>query len=399
MPLTDKQIKAARHGESKSKLFDGGGLFLQLTSSGSKLWRMKYRADGKEKLLSFGRYPEVSLKDARGKRDEAKLQRNKGIDPAAQKREKKLQARIGSQNSFRVIGEDYLEKISKEGLSEATISKSKWLFGKLVSSLGSRPIKEIDPPELLSVLKKEEQKGNRETARRMRSFSGRVFRYAIATGRADADPTFALRGALLTPQVKHLAAITDSKRFAELLRAIDGYTGHPATTMALRLTPHIFQRPGEIRKMQWTEIDFEKAVWTIDVGKMKNRKHHAIPLSRQSLALIEEMREFSSHSSYVFPALGKPKNPMSNNAVVGALRRLGFSGDEMTAHGFRTTASTLLNESGKWNPDAIERALSHADKNQVRAIYNRSAYWNERVKMAQWWSDYLEVLKSESPHV
>lgn len=395
MPLKDLELRAAKYGVSKTKLSDGGGLYLHLAKSGSKLWRMKFRIHGKEKLLSFGPYPEVSLKEARHKRDRARLELRDGIDPAKTKREKKRLAKMGSANSFKAIGEEYLIKVEKDGLAPVTISKKRWLFGKLAPSLGVMPIKDVGPHDLLAVLKDIEAAGTIVTAHRARSFAGQIFRYAIATGRAEADPTFALRGALITPQVKHLAAITDPKELGALLRAIDGYPGRPATNLALRVTPHIFQRPGEIRQMEWSELDFEKGIWTIQAEKMKQRVAHKIPLSRQSVSFLEEMKALDMSDRYVFPALGKPLSPMSENAIVGALRRLGYGGEDMTAHGFRTTASTLLNESGKWNPDAIERALSHIDRNQVRAIYNRGAYWDERVKMAQWWSDYLDRLKVE----
>ncbi|MEP2734826.1 MAG: site-specific integrase [Erythrobacter sp.] len=228
----------------------------------------------------------------------------------------------------------------------------------------------------------------------MRSFASRVFRYAVATARSESDPAHALRGALAVPVVKHFAAITDPARLGELLRAMDGYSGEPATMIALKLTPHIFQRPGEVRQMRWSELDIGKGLWIIPASRMKQRQDdHAVPLSSQSLELLRSMETISGGSEFVFPSARTKFRPMSENAINGALRRLGFSGSEMTAHGFRTTASSLLNESGKWNPDAIERALSHKDKNAVRAIYNRSPYWSERVEMAQWWSDFLDRIR------
>lgn len=371
-----------------------GGLYLLVKPSGSKLWQMKIRADGKEKKLSFGKYPTVTLKDARAKRDEAKRMLFQGVDPARKKQQDKQAAKQSASNSFEVMAAEYMAKMEKEGRAEATLVKARWLLAQMQPGLGKLPIAEITPPELLRVLKKVEESGKRETARRMRSFASRVFRYGVATGRCQHDPAGVLRGALVVPVVQHHAAIVDPVRLGELLRAIDGYQGQPAAYMALRLTPHVFQRPGEVRQMRWSEIDLENAVWAIPAGRMKQRQPHHVPLSRQSVELLTEMRGLSNHSEFVFPSVRTPKRPMSENTVNGALRRLGYGGDEMTAHGFRTTASSLLNESGKWNPDAIEQALSHADKNTIRSIYNRSSYWHERVEMVQWWSDYLDSLRA-----
>jgi integrase len=263
----------------------------------------------------------------------------------------------------------------------------------LKPSIGKCPIADITPQELLAALKKIETAGHKETARRLRSFASRVFRYAVATGRASNDPAQPLRGALVAPIAKHYSAITDETELGKLLRAMEGYNGEPVTLAALRLTPHVFQRPGEIRQMQWSEVNFDDGVWTIPAARMKQRKPHSVPLSAQSLKILREIEEITGRGPYVFPSLRSHERPMSENTVNGALRRLGYSGSEMTAHGFRSTASSLLNECGRWNPDAIERALSHAESNQVRAAYHRSAYWDERVSMAQWWSDYLDRLR------
>ena len=259
--------------------------------------------------------------------------------------------------------------------------------------MGTLPIAEISPNELLAVLKKVERAGQRETARRLRSFSSRVFRYAVATARASVDPAQPLQGALVSPVARHHAAITDSIVFGKLLRSIEAYSGQPVTKLALRFTPHVYQRPGEVRKAEWSEIDFDKSFWTIPAERMKQRQPHRVPLSRQALAILREAAELSCGGRYIFPKLGSPLKPMCENAINGALRRMGYGPDDMTAHGFRSTASSLLNESGKWSADAIERALSHADGNQVRAAYHRGAHWPERVEMAQWWSDHLDTLK------
>jgi integrase len=393
MALNDILIRAAKPREKDWKLADERGLYLLITPKGSKLWRVKFRVNGKEKKLSLGAYPDVSLKDARRMRDQARSAKAHGIDPAKEKQQAKQAAKLGAENSFAVVAEEYIEKMVKEGLAEATISKARWFLELLRPSVGRMPIADIQPQDLFAALKKIEKAGHRETAKRLRSFSSRVFRYAVATARATADPAQTLRGALASPIVKHYAAITDPLALGELMRAIDGYSGEPATMAALRLTPHVFQRPGEVRQMRWSEVDLEKGIWTIPAERMKQRHTHAVPLSRQSVAILTGMQGLTGNGMFVFPSVRTRERPMSENTVNGALRRLGYSGSEMTAHGFRSTASTLLNESGKWNPDAIERALSHAEKNQVRAAYNRGSYWNERVEMAQWWSDYLNTLK------
>ncbi|MCK0098507.1 tyrosine-type recombinase/integrase [Qipengyuania sp. S6317L1] len=394
MPLTDNAIRAAKPREKNWKLSDEKGLYLLITPKGSKRWNMKFRFAGKEKKLSLGLYPDLSLKEARRLRDEARSELALGIDPARRKQEEKAAAKLGAENSFEAVAEEYLEKREKEGLAATTLSKNRWFLDQLRPSIGKIPIADITPREVLQALKKVENAGKRETANRMRSFASRVFRYAVATARAEADPAHALRGALAAPVVKHFAAITDATRLGELLRAIGGYSGEPATMIALKLTPHLFQRPSEVRKMRWAELDLDNAIWIIPASRMKQRQDdHAVPLSRQSVELLRSMQSISSHSEYVFPSARTKLRPMSENAINGALRRLGFAGSEMTAHGFRTTASSLLNESGWWNPDAIERALSHKDKNAVRATYNRSPYWKERVEMAQWWSDFLDTLR------
>ena len=309
------------------------------------------------------------------------------------KREARLAKRIAAANTFAGIAEEYIAKLEAEGRAAVTVGKTRWLLAKLSPSLGARPIGEITPHELLAVLRASERKGQRETARRLRSFASRVFRYAVATARASADPAQPLLGALVSPVAKHHAAITEPVAFGGLLRAIEGYSGQPVTRLALRFTPHVYQRPGEVRQAEWSEIDFDKAVWTIPAARMKQRQPHRVPLSPQAMAILREAQELSGGGKYVFPKLGSPLKPMCENAINGALRRMGYGRDDMTAHGFRSTASSLLNESGKWSPDAIERSLAHADGNQVRAAYHRGAHWAERVEMAQWWADYLDDLR------
>jgi integrase len=394
MALTEVQIRAAKPREKDWKLADERGLYLLITRSGSKLWRLKFRFLGVEKKLSLGAYPEVSLKDARQLRDKARCKLVEGIDPARERQLAKITARLGAEERFEAIADEFIVKREQEGLAEATITKARWFLSLLRPTLGKLPVSDIAPQELLAALRKVEADGHRETARRLRSFASRVFRYAVATGRATSDPAQPLRGALIAPVARHYSAITDPRDLGALLRAIDGYRGEPVTASALSLTPHVFQRPGEVRQMQWSEVDFDKAIWTIPAERMKQRKPHAVPLSRQAIAILRDIQSLTGRGRYVFPSVRSRERPMSENTVNGALRRLGYTGSEMTAHGFRSTASSLLNESNLWNPDAIERALSHADANQVRRAYNHSPYWPERVEMAQWWSDYLDSLRA-----
>ena len=393
MPLSDVAIRNAKPGPKPIKLSDERGLFLLVQPSGGKLWRLKYRMAGKEKKLSLGRYPDVALKEARERSAEARKQIAAGIDPSEQKRTDRLDATLRAAITFTAVANEYIAKSEREGRASVTVKKARWLLSLLEPVLGSRPVDEITPVELLAALKKVEDRGNLETARRMRSFASRVFRYAVATARATADPAAALRGALTAPVAKHHAAILDPKGVGALLRAIDGYDGQPMTQFALRLAPHVFVRPGELRRAEWTEIDLAMKVWKIAAAKMKMRQPHLVPLSRQAIEILLQAKSLTGHHRYVFASLYPGDRPMSENTVNAALRRLGYKGDEMTGHGFRAVASTLLNESGKWNPDAIERALAHKAADGVRAAYHRGAHWDERVAMSQWWSDYLDNLR------
>jgi integrase len=268
-----------------------------------------------------------------------------------------------------------------------------WAREHLEPTIGGRPVDQIEPHELLAVLKAQEASGILETARRTRAFASRVFRYAVSTARAKSDPAALLLGAVAAPKPKHLAAIIVPERAGELLRAIEVYSGMPVTRLALVLSPHVFVRPGELRKAEWAEVDFAAAIWRIPGSRMKMRRDHVVPLSRQSIAILTQLRALTGDGRFLFPALGKPHRHLSENTLNAALRRMGFTADEMSAHGFRAMASTLLNESGKWSVDAIERALSHKDTDQIRAAYHRGTHWNERVAMAQWWSDHLESLR------
>lgn len=391
--LTDTAIRKAKPKEKPYKVSDSQGLYLLVNPKGSKLWRVKYRMNGVERKLALGSYPEITLAEARSARDAARRQLAHSIDPNFVKRQERIDAGIRASNSFSSVAQELIEKKAREGMAEPTLAKMRWFVKLLGNDYGKRPVAEITPQELLHELRKHERRGRLETANLLRAFASRVFRYAVATARAERDPAQLLIGALTTPRVKHFPAITDSVTFGALLRAIEDYQGDPAVMHALKLTPHVFQRPGEIRHMEWTEVDFGKAVWIIPEGKMKMRQPHSVPLSRQSLAILTNMRSLSGSGRYVFPSIRSRARPISENTINAALRRMGYPKDQMTAHGFRTSASSLLNESGKWNPDAIERALAHMVAGSVRRIYNQSAYWTERVEMAQWWSDYLDELR------
>jgi integrase len=393
MALTDTVIRNAKPRDKDYKLADSAGLYLLVTRAGGRLWRLKYRADGVERKLSLGKYPAVTLADARRARDTARATAVAGNDPAAIKRRERIARKLAAGTAFGAVALEYIEKAEREGRSPATITKLRWARNWLMPSLGQRPVDQVEPHELLAVLKRQADKGNLETARRTRAFASRVFRYAVATARAKTDPASLLVGAVAAPRPKHLAAILDPNRAGELLRAIDAYSGGPLTRLALALSAHVFVRPGELRRAEWAEIDLDSAVWRIPAARMKKRREHVVPLSRQSLAILAEARAISGGGRFVFPALGKLDKPMSENTANAALRRMGFGPGEMSAHGFRAMASTLLNESGKWSPDAIERALAHKDNDQVRGAYHRGAHWAERVAMAQWWGDHLDTLR------
>ncbi len=394
MGLTAVAIKAAKGRAKPYKLTDSDGLHLLVLPSGGRYWRINYRFLGKQKTLALGVWPEVELADARAKRDEARRLLAKGVDPAEQAKLDKITASVAAANTFQAVADEWLAKIEREDLSPVTLKKNRWLLSFTYPALGRRPIADISPHELLAVLRTVEVRGRHESAKRIRATCSQVFGYAIATARADRDIATDLKGALIVPKVTHRAAITTPLEAGALLRAIQGFEGHPVTLSALKLLPHVFVRPGELRFAEWDDFDLEKAVWTIPAHKTKMRRVHSVPLSRQALDIIVGIETDKEYSSYLFPSLRSARRPMSENTINAALRRLGYAQNEMTGHGFRAMASTLLNEMGKWNPDAIERQLAHADNNAVRRAYTRGEYWNERVAMMQDWSDYLDQLRS-----
>jgi len=391
--LTYIQINAAKPRAKAYNLSDSQNLYLVIQPNGSKLWRFNYRFLDKQKKLHLGGWPTVSLAEARVRRDEAKKKIAEGIDPALEKKRARIAAKYAAANTFEAVAKEWLVKCERDGLAPVTVDKIRWLLAKAYPLIGNIPIAQITPHEALAVLRKIEATGAYETARRMRSVLSRVFRYGVATVRCEKDVAADLRGAIAVPKVKHFAAITRPSEVGALLRAIDGYTGHKVTVMAMRLSPHVLLRPGELRQAEWTDIDFEEAIWFIPAERMKMRRPHRVPLSRQVIAMLQELHEHTHWWKYLFPCLGKPRKPMSENAVNQGLRKLGYTTDQMTAHGFRAMAATLLNEMGEWNPDAIERQLAHVDTNQVRRAYARGEYWDERVAMMQRWSDYLDELR------
>ena len=393
MALTDKAIRAAKHGEKPVRLFDGGGLYLELAPNGGKWWRLKYRFAGKEKRLSLGVYPHVALKQARGRRDDAKRLLANGVDPSEQRKATKAIVTERAANSFEAVGREWFASFSKKWVKGHSDKILRRLERNVFPYLGGRPIAEITSRELLAVLRKVESRGAIETAHRTKQNCSQVFRYAAATGRADRDPTIELRGALAPTSERHHPSITDPKDIGALLRAIDGYEGSPVTKCALRLAPLTFVRPGELRRAEWSEFNLGKAEWRIPAARMKMREPHIVPLSTQAIAVLEELQPLTGRGSYVFPGARTNGRPMSENTVNAALRRLGYGKDEMTGHGFRSMASTHLNEQG-WHRDAIERQLAHAERDDVRAAYNFAEHLPERRRMMQAWADYLDALKA-----
>lgn len=396
MPLSQMAVRNAKSKDKDYKLTDGEGMFLFVTKAGGKFWRWSYRFGGKQKTVSLGAYPEVTLAEAREKRAAARAALAKGRDPGLEKKIGKLTAGASSGNSFDALAKELILKMQREGRAAVTIDKTRWILDFALPYIGERPINDIAAPEILAVLKSVEARGRYETARRLRSKCSQVFRLAIATGRAERDPTQDLRGAIATPKTKHRAAITEAKEVGGLLRAIDGFSGHLTTQLALKLLALTFVRPGELRHAKWSEFDLEGTVWNIPAERMKMRRPHKVPLSKQALALLNALQPLTSRGAggFLFPAVHTTLRPMSENTLNAALRRMGFTTNDMTAHGFRATAATLLNEMGRWPGDVIERQLAHQEPNAVRRAYTHGTeYWAPRVEMMQVWADYLDELR------
>lgn len=394
MALSDAKLRNIQKGQRAQKITDREGLHLLVTTAGGKLWRMQYRYLGKQKTLAFGRYPEVSLADARSKVSAAKSLLASGKDPSFEAKVQKLSRATSASNTFSIVADEYLLKYRREGRAEATLTKTEWLIDFARPLIGSRPIAEIMPVEVLAVLRGVEARGRLDTARRLRSTIGCVFRYAIATARASNDPTFSLRGALAAPQPKSRAAIIDPQKFGALLRVIADFDGQPTTRIALQLMAFLFPRPGELRHAEWSEVDLSSAVWMMPAEKTKMRRAHKVPLPKQALELLRELHTLTGRTSLLFHSIRTVKEPISENTMNAALRRLGYDTSEMTPHGFRATASSLLNESGLWHADAIERQLAHVEGSDVRRAYLRGEHWDERVRMMSWWANHLDELKN-----
>lgn len=392
MPLSDAAVRNLKPREAQYKVADFDGLFVLVKPTGARLWRFKYRIGGKEKLLSIGPYPETSLAEARARRDAARSMVAKGVDPGEAKQEQKRQNQAQESLTFAAQAREYLDKVRREGRAVMTLRKLEWLLDMAVADLGDRPIQDITTPEVLRCLRKVEARGTHETARRLRSTIGTVFRFAVASGVATTDPTHALRDALVRPTAKPRAAIIETAELGKLMRAIAGYNGQAVTKIALELLALLVPRPGELRQARWSEVDMAAAIWSIPAERMKMRRPHRVPLPERALVLLNELKALTGHTDFLLPSLVSVKRVMSENTLNTALRRMGYGADEMTAHGFRASFSTLANESGLWNPDAIERALAHVEANDVRRAYARGEHWEERVRMARWWAERLEAL-------
>jgi integrase len=393
--LTDIEIRAAKSGERIRKLADGKGLQLWIMPKGGRYWRLEYRHFGKRKLLALGTYPDTSLERARTKADEARRLIADGQDPSDIKRQKKAEQRLAAENTFGKIAERLVAKKMKDGRASVTITKMEWILAKLKSSLGPRPIGSIRTPEVIQALKAEEDADNLETARRMRTVIGEVFRFAIQHGIITSDPSAAAKGAIASPKQKHFAAITDPEAFGNLLRLVDEHARRQVISgTALQLMALLYPRPGELRQAQWHEFDLENGVWELPAQRMKLRQAHAKPLSRQAVAILKRLQEITGPHGYVFPANGRSNRPLSENTMNAALRRMGVCSREHSSHGFRATASTLLNASNLFSIDAIEHSLAHQDRDAVRRAYARGDAMVERRKMAQWWADHLDLLRA-----
>ena len=387
--LNDTRVRSAKSREKAFKLSDERGLFLLVMPTGSRLWRLKYRLNGREKLISLGAYPDVTLKRAREKRDAARRLIADGVDPSVQRKAE----RAALAQSFEGVAKEWLELQTKSLAPETISILSARLDSGLYPYIGSRPISAITAQELLGALRRIEARGRHETAHRVRALAGRVFRYAVATGRAHHDVAADLKGALAPVKSKNFASVTDPARVGELMRAIHGYSGHPVTALALKLAPLVFVRPGELRAAEWPEFDLANAEWRIPGERMKMGEPHLVPLSRQALAILRELQPLARGGKYLFPSLRTRDRPMSDNTINAALRRMGYTSEEQTGHGFRSMASTLLNEQG-FPPDVIELQLAHTERNKIRAAYNKAQRLPERRKMMQAWADYLDGLRA-----
>jgi integrase len=392
MPLTNVAVRAAKPKDKTYRLSDEKGMYLEVTAAGGRYWRFKYRFLGKEKLLALGVYPDVSLADARAERDKARTLLARNIDPGEERKASKRAALAAAANSFESVAIEWIEKNKPRWTVRYATVVEGLIRKDLFPAIGRRPMTQITPPELLDVLRKMEARGVRETTHRARQDVSHIFRYAIATGRAERDIAADVKGALKPVVTIHHASITDPSGIGALMRAIDDYDGSFTTKTALLIAPLAFVRPGELRKAEWQEFDLKAAEWRIPALKMKMRTPHIVPLSSQAVTLLEALKVATGPIGYVFPGARSKKRPMSENTVNAALRRLGYTRVEMTGHGFRSMASTMLNEQG-FNRDAIERQLAHSERDDVRAAYNYAEFLPERRQMMQAWADYLDRIR------
>lgn len=397
MKLSDLKCRKATAPERLTKLADGEGLFLHVYPNGKKLWRFSYRYAGKQRDMAFGPYPDVSLLEARDKRRDARKLLRDGKDPGAQKKAEEAAAAAREETTFMAFADLYLDRLTKAGRSAPTIKKAKWIVEDLAKDLRTQQIADIAPRDVLRVLRVIEAKGNRETARRMRGVLSAVFRLAVIEDVIQVDPSAPLKGALLPPETKHNSAVTEPEAFGALLRVIDGYEGHKTIKIALQLLSLTFPRPGELRLAEWPEVDIKGRLWVIPAPRTKMRREHRIPLSRQAAELFEALEKITGGGTRCFPSIRSLDNPLSDGALNAALRAMGVPGETHVAHGFRSSASSLLNEHSAFSPEVIERALAHGEPDKVRRAYNRAQYWDERVRMMQWWADYLDSLKRRLP--
>jgi len=396
--LTDTEIKALKPKTKPYKKADSGGLNILVTPvteklpKGSKLWRYAYRFAGKQRTLSFGAYPDVSLAEARTLREDAKAKQRDGTDPGAIVKERKATERRATTNTFSAIGDGwYRRKMVAEKKSQSTLTRTRWLLGILNEGIGDRLVSEIEAPDVLDVLRKIEAQDMFETVKRLRATASSVFRYGIAIGVCKRDPASDLRGALTSPRSTPRAAIIDAAGVGQLLRAIDGYK-KPMLRLALQLLALTFVRPGELCSAEWSEIDFDAGVWSIPAAKMKMREAFRVPLSRQAIVVLAELRKITGNSKFLLPSRSRGQHIFANKLNI-ALRRLGYDADQVSAHGFRSTASTILNETDKFSPDVIELSLAHKPGG-VRSFYNRAQYWVARCELMQWYADHLDELRS-----
>lgn len=395
--LSATAVKMVKPKDKTFKMTDGGGLYLEISPTGSKYWRLKYRHAGKEKRLAIGVYPEITLVAAREARDEAKRQLAQGIDPSTAKRIARQQGEQTAGNTFKVVAVEWLEKVHQhEVVPEHYQRNKRRLERDAFPIIGIRPISEITAPELLGCLRRIEDRGHIETAHRVKALCGQVFRYGISTGRVERDPTPDLRGALRPSKTKHYAALTDPKEVAELLRAIDGYGGQPTTIAALKLSPLVFTRPGDLRQSKWADISLDEGSWSFYPSK--NAPPLIVPLPTQAIAILRDLYGLTGRTEFVFPGVQSSKRPMSNATIKAALDRMGFKG-KMTAHGFRAMARTILAERLNYPEHYIEQQLAHVVKDPNGRAYNRTKYLEQRREMLQVWADYLDALRIGSENV